>query len=464
MSLAQALSTYVTLNILIMIVPLSLLLLIFFINYSYSKYSKYSKCSISAKSLLNLHYKLLALIIVITIIHPLLPHKDFFKPRVAAKVWSAQSIKTFSKDYTATENGGYLSLFNPSKNASISANHIKMIWIILGSIILFSGIIKIVFDLHKLFIIRKDSYLIKKYKKISILAHDGIKVPFSYWLPGQANIIVPTSILGNKNYFKISLLHELQHHRNGDTRWIYVIWFMRLIAILNPFIHYWNRKISELQEFACDEALVDQKKVDSQAYARCLFEVAKSALDQKGIPVCATGLTLLVGRQLLNRRIEKMYKKNSLPVSLSVNFIVTLLITFFMATIAFASRELVQDRRISKVQALKMVEEVSKANPKFPVIVNDLVLKELNRYVGTPEGREFMKNSLMRMENYKKSIELKFEEYGIPEEFLAIPIVESGYQNLAQTANQVVEYFFCPSNCVTTFYKLKKEMFGWRIF
>ncbi|MBF0361809.1 MAG: hypothetical protein HQK49_12400 [Oligoflexia bacterium] len=28
----------------------------------------------------------------------------------------------------------------------------------------------------------------------------------------------------------------------------------------------------------------------------------------------------------------------------------------------------------------------------------------------------------------------------------------------------VVEYFFCPSNCVTTFYKLKKEMFGWRIF
>ena len=65
-------------------------------------------------------------------------------------------------------------------------------------------------------------------------------------------------------------------------------------------------------------------------------------------------------------------------------------------------------------------------------MVYELVLKELNSYLGTPEGREFIKDSLLRMNQYRNGIEKKIEEYGVPMEFLAIPIVESGYQNLEQ--------------------------------
>ncbi|MBF0363012.1 MAG: hypothetical protein HQK49_18475 [Oligoflexia bacterium] len=43
-------------------------------------------------------------------------------------------------------------------------------------------------------------------------------------------------------------------------------------------------------------------------------------------------------------------------------------------------------------------------------------------------------------------------------------LIEYEYHRHGHIEIEVVEYFFCPSNCVTTFYKLKKEMFGWRIF
>jgi hypothetical protein len=144
----------------------------------------------------------------------------------------------------------------------------------------------------------------------------------------------------------------------------------------------------------------------------------------------------MVGRQLLKRRIEKMLGKIPIQLKWQINLIVVILIMGMMISIAFASKGAIQDRRITEAQALKMAEN-AESGSGFPVVVNDLVLRELNSYLGTPEGREFIKTSLERMKNYRKGIEEKIEEYGVPMEFLAIPLIESGYQNLEQTTNKV---------------------------
>ncbi len=114
-----------------------------------------------------------------------------------------------------------------------------------------------------------------------------------------------------------------------------------------------------------------------------------------------------------------------------INMGAALLIVGLMASISFASKGMLQDRRITEAQAVAMSERAGEGT-EFPVMVNDLVLKELNAYLGTPEGREFIKASLERMENYREGIEGKIKEYGVPTEFLAIPLVESGYRNLEQ--------------------------------
>ena len=126
-----------------------------------------------------------------------------------------------------------------------------------------------------------------------------------------------------------------------------------------------------------------------------------------------------------------MLSKETKTTGRSISLAMGALITVAMAATAYASTGLVQDRRVTLGQANAMAEK-AQSQTGFPIVVNDLVLKQLNRYVGTPEGRDFMKNSLQRMANYKSTIGSYVAKYGAPTELMAVPIVESGYQNLTQ--------------------------------
>ena len=425
MSVAPILTAYINMNILVIVGYLSLVL--------YPILTGFLKKAIAARSLLKMHYTVLSILFLLILLYPVLPESKAFYPSV--QIWSAQSKDTFAEEYSPPDNKGYYVFPIFKKAESIDANNARIV--VAGVIIclLLIGIFKISRDLYRLFSIRNGSYLIRKYGSVSIYANDSINVPFSYWLPGMANIIIPTELLGKRTDYRITLFHELQHHRNGDTKWLYLIWFLKQICIFNPCIHLWCRLTSELQEFACDEVLVDQKKIDSQDYARCLFEAAKSSSDRRCVPVCATGLTLTVQRKLLKRRIEKMFQKIQMQLKWQTNLMVLILIIGLMTSITCASKGAVQDRRITMEQAAVMAERAGE-DTNYPIVVNDLVLKELNAYFGTLEGREYIRDSLERMKYFKKGIEEKITEYKVPMEFLAIPIVESGYRNLNQNTNK----------------------------
>lgn len=423
MSLAQVLSTYLNMNLLILVGFLGLGL--------FSLGLKKTGFRLGSGAELKLHYLVMLAVLGLTVIHPLLPRNEVFSS--AAKVWSAQSIKSF--DYTAPDKGGYLSVPTPMGTSTLQADQVAMTWAILGIILLLFGGLFIFRDIRTLLKIKRKSFLVRQVGRVRIFVNDEIQVPFSYWFPGQANVVLPSVFIGHREEYKMAVAHEIQHHRHADTRWVYIMWGLKLVCIVNPGIHLWNRWISEIQEFACDETLVDQNKVESQAYARCLVEVAQNAIDQKHVPVCATGLRFLVERNLLHRRIERMFSESSTKIGRSISVAVGLVITSIMGATAYASNGLVQDRRVNMSQAKAMAVR-AQSETGFPVVVNDLVLKQLNRYIGTPEGREFMRDSLARMETYKVIVGDGLKRYGVPVEIMAVPIIESGYQNLTEASNQ----------------------------
>ena len=131
-----------------------------------------------------------------------------------------------------------------------------------------------------------------------------------------------------------------------------------------------------------------------------------------------------------------MFKKTVMQLKWHTSLMVLILIMGLMTTISFASKGAIQDRRITEAEAAAMAERAG-ADTNYPIVINDLVLKELNAYLGTPEGREYIRDSLDRMKYFKKGIKEKIREYEVPMEFLAIPIVESGYRNLNQNTNKV---------------------------
>lgn len=67
---------------------------------------------------------------------------------------------------------------------------------------------------------------------------------------------------------------------------------------------------------------------------------------------------------------------------------------------------------------------------KFSIALNDQVLHYLNKFLNKPAARLQMKACLKRMDAHKDIILSKLEKLGLPEELMAIPIIESGYQNV----------------------------------
>jgi membrane-bound lytic murein transglycosylase D len=94
----------------------------------------------------------------------------------------------------------------------------------------------------------------------------------------------------------------------------------------------------------------------------------------------------------------------------------------------------VQDKRVSLSQALEMAA-VARTSSAFPIVVNEQVLTELNRFLGTPDGRAFLRDGLERMSDHEELISARLAKHGLPRELLAVPLVESGYRNLEQSAN-----------------------------
>lgn len=423
MSLAQSLLSYMTLNVLIgfgfIIIGIS-----FYV-------CQKLQVELSSKVKLQIHYWLLSVILTITILHPVIPKSDFFQP--TAKVWSAVSVKSFYTQYSDPSEAGYMSFSVTGNQLTWKSQDITYAWMLLCFVVFVCGVSVLVKDLILLLRIKNNSYLFKKIGRVSIGLNDHIQIPFSYSAL-RANVIIPTAMLSNRIDFKMALSHELQHHRQKDTVWIYILWLLKIVCVANPFVYLWVREISEIQEFACDEALIGRKKVESQSYARCLVEVAQTAMNQKRKLVCATGLTFLLDRNLLKRRIEKMFHKQ-FNTKKSVKIALIVALSSILSVTAYAATGLVQDRRVSMKEAQVMVQN-AKVNSSFPIEVNDLVLIELNRYLGTPEGRDFIRQSLVRMESYRSLLNRKLQEYHMPEELMAIPIIESSYQNLPQSENK----------------------------
>ena len=125
---------------------------------------------------------------------------------------------------------------------------------------------------------------------------------------------------------------------------------------------------------------------------------------------------------MLNERSGRTGASRLLPLAVGVGTLA------LMATAAFAARSAVQARVVTLAEGEALALRASEAS-EIPVAMNELVLRELNRFVGTPEGRRFVKNSLARMPQYRKMIEGKLGQYREPKELLAVPAIEGGYQN-----------------------------------
>jgi TonB family protein len=109
-----------------------------------------------------------------------------------------------------------------------------------------------------------------------LLVSSEIATPFSTRALGKTHIVFPMTLLESPRNLRLAVKHELQHVRNGDLEWVILLEAVKVLCFWNPAAWLWHNEFDCLQEFACDEALVDRRHVTPQAYGTCLLEVASA--------------------------------------------------------------------------------------------------------------------------------------------------------------------------------------------
>lgn len=345
-----------------------------------------------------------------------------FKFEAPVKIWAAGSAREHDKGADA--------VLAPqlSENTHVSLNHSTLGLVTLVSTLLGLYLYKI-FQLYRL---KRSSICVRSIKRVQILVSSKCSSPLSYYLPGHAVIIIPNWLIEKPRELNIAIRHELQHHRAYDTISAHVLTLMTVLFFWNPLLKYWERTFQEFQEIACDEALIGRQRISTQDYTSCLLKVAQRSLLRPHYLAGTPGFAWAISKGHLKRRLLQMRNIKMFGISKNQRrWAQAAIVTFALTTLSIgsvAAQNFLEDFRITQVEAKAMLDNATK-DSEFPVVLNDKVLEQLNRYLGTPDGKQFFRDAVERMETLRPMLEQKTDQYNTPWELMAIPIVESGYKN-----------------------------------
>lgn len=361
-----------------------------------------------------------------------------------AQIWSAASMRDWSRSSDKSHRIA-ISVASSELSAPLQTAGTLTAGLFLAGVVAFA--VTLLIEAARIRRIIADAHAIARRRRVRVLSSQAVCVPFSFWLPGLHFIVLPADLILRPADLRMAIRHEAQHHRQLDTRLTYAYQLLRALFFWNPAVHWLYKSVAELQEFACDEALVAQRKVSAHAYCSCLMRVAESAVKQQRTSICA-GMLGAAGPGILKNRIEALLAGCSgagrAPAALALSGAV--LVLMLGTTVAFCAT--IQDRRITPEVAQQMLAAMTQRGEfivapqrvllaavdpgdDFPLTVNGRVVEQLNCLLGTPDGRVFMRTSLQRMQEHEALIVGALAQYGLPAELMAVPLVESGYRNLA---------------------------------
>lgn len=122
-----------------------------------------------------------------------------------------------------------------------------------------------------------DAVEYKCLRGVHLLFSTAVSTPFSTQALGKRQIVLPYQLLDSPRNLRLAVKHELQHMRHRDLEWVIVYEIASVFFFWNPAMWLWHNEFDCLQEFACDEALVNDRRVSSTAYGNCLLEVARAS-------------------------------------------------------------------------------------------------------------------------------------------------------------------------------------------
>jgi membrane-bound lytic murein transglycosylase D len=315
----------------------------------------------------------------------------------------------------------------------ISINVILIIILIMGAAYFIK---KYLSDLFVLKQFQQDAYCRHHINNIQLLFSTKADIPFCWSLFRKHFIVIPYAFLEKQDDLKLAIRHELQHIRHGDTQWLHFLTLIKALCFWNPFMKRWMNWLDELQEYACDEAIILHKKTCAMDYAQCLVNTASNTLTGRALPKATLGIQGSA-KVMLYRRVDGLFsydKSKSNKVSTFFAYLLSCMAALTLACVMNGSSSL----SILSIQQVADIIKKSSLDHRFQIAATPEVVSEINHIRNSDKARHFLRQSLKRMKHYQPYIQHALKANGMPGDLLVVPLVESGYKPLEQHKNPVL--------------------------
>ncbi|WP_224361736.1 M56 and MltD domain-containing protein [Hyalangium versicolor] len=269
--------------------------------------------------------------------------------------------------------------------------------------------------------------------RVAVVLCESDSTAFSAWFPRlgpgpRAWVAVPPALLEDDQALRLTVLHELQHHRQRDTVLAYLRLILSGLFFWNPAVRAFGRWLATCQEFACDEALVSGGKARPHDYARCLFEAAQRAIPSRSLPLGVTGMA-----HPTQRRIEMLFQSRTSRPHHAAGLVVA--VALALTPLALWAQSAAQGRAVTLAEA-KALAQASQKQGDLPVIVDEMVVEKLNKLISTPKGRAFMQKALTNLTTHREALLSSLRAKDLPEGLLAVAVIESAVSNLPEISKE----------------------------
>lgn len=341
---------------------------------------------------------------------------------------SLSTLKITSTPSTLPEPGALILPLSPSSPLYADSARI-LAWVLLAATLY--RWVKTLRELSMLRRLLRGAVRIKGRGEMRVWVSERIAGPFAFAGLRHAHVLLPTAWLAESHSVSWTCRHEFQHIRQGDVQRAYLWAALRILLPVAPWIDRWERALGTLEEYLCDEAASTSPQ-GRKRYAHWLIDT--SAKYSAAVSGGALGRGILNEERILRRRI-RMLAQTKTASKISVRVLGAAALSLAAASV-WAAQRLEWRGGMSEDEARAFIEK-SAATRAFKIPVTPKILAAVKRMHGQVGHRERYEQARARMQEFRPQIEELRKKYGIPEEILAVGIIESGYRNLPAEKNRV---------------------------
>ena len=267
--------------------------------------------------------------------------------------------------------------------------------------------------------------------RVTVCASDLAAVPYAARARGRAFVVVPSDRLTDLPALRVLVAHELQHHRHRDLHVVRALEALRACFPWHPIVSTWARLVAELQEMACDAAVLQRGRVDRRAYVELLVSAAAASPSLRFVP---RGVTAASGGSAaaLRRRIDMMMNRRASRSSLARDLVLAAAGLAVVVSSAVAVRGAVVEPSLGSPDVAALSRKLAARGVTVPV--NDVVLEEVDKWTSDAKNRAFLRESRRRLDVHRAMVETTLARHHVPSALAAVAVVESGFRRLEPKA------------------------------